>query len=64
MIFMVLYKQFNCAADKIIDTGQTASADRNCLNNTVISLMLFIASWCKPGLVNADPSREMCNYST
>ena len=29
MIFAVLYKQLNCAADKIIDIGHTASTDCN-----------------------------------
>ena len=29
MIFVVLYKQLNCATDKIIDTGHTASTDCN-----------------------------------
>ena len=29
MIFVVLYKQLNCPADKIIDTDHTASTDCN-----------------------------------
>ena len=29
MIFAVLYKQLNCAADKIIDTGHTAITGSN-----------------------------------
>ena len=27
--FVVLYKQLNCVADKVIDTGHTASTDCN-----------------------------------
>ena len=29
-IFVVLYKYLNCAADKTIDGGHTASTDCNC----------------------------------
>ena len=29
MIFVVLYKYLNCAADKTIDGGHTASTDYN-----------------------------------
>ena len=29
MIFVALHKQLNCAADKIIDAGHTASTDSN-----------------------------------
>ena len=29
MIFAVLYKELNCAADKTIDTGHTTSTDCN-----------------------------------
>ena len=29
MIFVVLYKLLNCAADKTIDTGHTTSIDCN-----------------------------------
>ena len=29
MIFVVLYKWLNCAADETIDTGHTASTDCN-----------------------------------
>ena len=29
MIFVVLQKQLNCAADKAIDTGHTASTECN-----------------------------------
>ena len=30
MIFVVLYKYLNCAADKAIDAGHTAISDCNC----------------------------------
>ena len=30
MIFVVLYKKLNCAADETFDTGHTAIADYNC----------------------------------
>ena len=43
MIFVVLHKYLNCAADKTIDTAHTASTDCN-TNYSIIILMLFIAS--------------------
>ena len=57
MIFVVLHKYLNCAPDKTIDAGHTASTD---CNRTILLIMLSITSWCKP--LKADPSREICTY--
>ena len=41
MIFVVLYKNVNCAVDKTINTGLTTSTDFN-TNDRIILLMLLI----------------------
>ena len=40
MIFVVLYKYLNCAADNTIDTGHTASTD--CNTNYRITLLMIL----------------------
>ena len=60
-MFVILDKYLNCAADKTIDTGHTASTNCN-TNYGIILLMLLITSWCKP--LKTDPSREICTYAT
>ena len=61
MIFVVLYKNVNCAVDKTIGTGLTTSIDFN-TNDRIILLMLLIKSWCK--LLKIVPSREISTYAT
>ena len=61
MIFVVLYKNVNCAVDKTIDTGLTTSIDFN-TNDRIILLILFTKSWCK--LLKIVPSREISTYAT
>ena len=39
---MVLYKYINCAVDKIVDPGHTASTDCNTNYGIILSVMLFI----------------------
>ena len=52
MTFAVLYKWLNCAADKTIGAGHTASTDS--INYRITLLIVsFISSWCKP--LKADP---------
>ena len=61
MIFVVLYKYLNCAADKTIDGGPTASTVTiNC--RIILLMMLFITSSCK--FFKTGPSREICTYAT
>ena len=57
MMFEVLYKFLNCAADKTNDAGQTAITDCNYYlqNNTINDV--FITSWYKS--LKADTSREL-----
>ena len=55
MIFVVLYKYLNCAADKIIDISHTTSTDSNTYYRITLLMMLFIASRCKP--LKKDPSQ-------
>ena len=57
MIFLVLYKYFNCAVDKAIDTSHSTSTD--CNTNYRILLMLLITSWWKP--LKIDTCREICS---
>ena len=45
MIFVVPYKYLNCAIDKTIDTGHTASAVCNTNHRIILLMMLFITSW-------------------
>ena len=48
---MVLYKCLNCAVDKTIHTGHTASTDCNTKYKIILLVMLFITSWYKlPGI--------------
>ena len=42
MIFVVLYKYLNHAADKVIDTGSTTSTDCNTNYEIILLMMLFI----------------------
>ena len=44
MIFVVLYKYLNCAADKTDDTGYTANT--NCNSNDILTLEIFFISFC------------------
>ena len=62
MIFVVPYKYLNCAIDKTIDTGHTASAECNTNHRIILLMMLFITSWWKP--LKIDQSREICAYTT
>ena len=62
MTFGFLYKYLNCAVDKTIDAGHTASIDCNTNNKIILLMNLFITSWCKP--LKTDPSREISNYAT
>ena len=62
MVFVVIHKYINCANDKAIETGHSASAD--CKSNYIILLLtkLFITYWYKPS--KADPSGEIGIYAT
>ena len=57
MIFVILYKYLNCAADETFDTGHTVT-----MNYRIIQLMMLFTSWCKP--LKTDPFREICTYAT
>ena len=60
MIFVVLYKYLNCAADETIDTGHIT--DRNTNYRIIVLMMLFVTSWCKP--LRTDQYRDICTFAT
>ena len=62
MIFVVLYKYLNCAADKLLTQVTLLGLNVTIDNRIILLIMLFITSWCKP--LKADPSREICTYAT
>ena len=57
MIFLVPYKNLNCAVDKTIDSGLTTCIDFNTNDRIILLMILFITSWWK--LFEIDPSREI-----
>ena len=62
MIFVFLYKYLNCAVDKTVDPGYTASTNCNTNYKIMLLMILFIISWCKA--LKTDPSRDIFTYAT
>ena len=56
MIFVVLYKQLNCAAVVTLPVLTVTNDYRK-----ILLIMLFITSWCKP--LNPDSSSEIGPYA-